>query len=321
MRRHFLKQLVGVAMLGACAAAQAQGDFPSRPLKLVVAFAPGSAPDLMARSYAEKLKQVLGQTIIVENRPRATGAIGADAVVRSPADGHTLLLNSSAMVINPWVVKQPFDFQKDLVPVIRTAGTPYVITVNKQLPIRDLDEFIAYAKAHPGKMLCATYGVASPPHLALELLRKEAGLDIVHVPYKTFGQILPDLVSGQLSCSIDPPTGPMAQVQAGKIRAVAHTGVAPMEIAPGLDAIGKRYPRAAVIGWQAIFASAGTPADALDRLRGAWQEVIHDPGVVLKIREAGFEPIGDTIEAFSLSIAEDYKKFGDVIQENHIRLE
>ncbi len=324
MMRRILSALLGTLAalaFGSSAHAQTQGQYPDRPVKLIVAFAPGGAPDVMARAYAEKLKELLGQPVIIDNKPGATGAIGADAVAKAPADGYTLLLNSSAMVINPWVVKQPFDFQKDLAPVVRTADTPYLLTVGPSLPIRNLDEFIAHAKKNPGKLLCGTYGIASPPHLALELLKKEAGIDVVHVPYKTFAQALPDLLSGQLSCSIDPPTIPMQQVRAGRIRAVAHTGTGVMEAAPQVDAIGKRYPVAAVVGWQAIFAPAATPAPILARLRADWQKVIGTPTITQKIRDAGFQPGAETVEAFARSIAADYEKFGRLIKDNNIRLE
>lgn len=318
MRRHFL---CAVAALAAAGSALAQGGFPERPIKLIVAFSPGSAPDIMSRAYGEKLKEQMGQPIVVDNRPGATGAIGADLVAKAPADGYTLLLNSSAMVINPWVKKQSFDFRKDLVPVARTADTPYLLTVNPKLPIHNLAEFVDYAKKNPGKLSCGTYGVASPPHLALELLKKEAGIDVLHVPYKTFGQALPDLVSGQLSCSIDPPTSPAPQVAAGHIRAVAHTGSAPMEAFPKVDPIGKRYPVATVVGWQAIFAPAATPAPVLGKLRSEWLKTLGNPAVQKTIRDAGFEPSKGSLEDFDKEIGTDFQKFGRVIKDNDIKLD
>jgi len=307
--------------LGVSAASQAQGTYPDRPVKLVVAFAPGSAPDLMSRAYVEKLKEQLGQPIVVDNRPGATGAIGADAVARAPADGYTILLNSSALAINPWVKKQPFDFRKDLAPIARTAETPYLITVNPKLPVHNLADFIDHAKKNPGRLMCATYGIASPPHLALELLKKEAGIDVVHVPYKTFGQVLPDLLSGQVQCSIDPPTAPAPHVASGAIRAIAHTGAGLMEAFPKVDAIGKRYPVATVVGWQAIFAPAATPAPILTRLRSEWQKVLAAPAVQKLIRDSGFEVSKGTLDDFTKEIEADFQKFGRVIKDNDIKLE
>ncbi|MBB3178726.1 tripartite tricarboxylate transporter substrate binding protein [Variovorax sp. Sphag1AA] len=321
MRRRFFRALVSLAALAATGSALAQGGYPERPIRLIVAFAAGSVTDIMGRAYGEQLRDQLGQPIVVDNRPGATGAIGADLVAKAPADGYTLLLNSSAMVINPWVKKQPFDFRKDLVPVARAANSVYLLTVNPSLPIRNLSEFIDYAKKNPGKLLCATYGIASPPHLALELLKKEAGIDVVHVPYKTFAQALPDLISGQLSCSLDPPTIPLQQVAAGKIRAVAQTGNAPMEGHPEVDAIGQRFPAATVVGWQAVFAPAATPAPVLAKLRTEWQKALASPAVQKTIRDAGFEASKGSLDDFTKEIGADYEKFGRVIRDNNIQLD
>jgi tripartite-type tricarboxylate transporter receptor subunit TctC len=299
----------------------AVAEYPERPIKLVVAFAAGSSTDVMARVYAEKLKELMGQPVMVDNRPGATGSIGADMVAKAPGDGYTLLLNSSALVINPWVSKPPFDINRDLAPVIRTAQTPYVLVVNPKLPINNFQEFIAYAKKNPGKLTCSTYGVASPPHLALELLKAAAGVDIVHAPYKSFGQALPDLASGQLDCSIDPPTLLMQHTKSGRIRAIAHTGDAKMEAFPDVPPFGALYPSAVVTGWQAVFAPATTPKALLARLNAEWVKVITSPDVARKIRDAGFEPVGDSTEAFTKAMAADYAKFGRIIKERNIRLD
>lgn len=321
MRRPLLGLVAAATALAAAGPVLARGPYPDRPLKLVVAFAPGSAPDTMARAYGEQLRGQLGQAVVVENRPGATGAIGADLVAKAPGDGYTLLLNSSAMAINPWVKKQLFDFRRDLTPVARTADTPYLLTVNPKLPIRNLTELVDYAKKHPGKLMCATYGMASPPHLALELLKKEAGIDILHVPYKTFGQALPDLMSGQLSCSIDAPSSPAPQIAAGHLRAVAHTGNAPMPLFPHVDAIGRRYPPATVVGWQAVFAPAATPAPVLQRLRAEWQLTLAHPAIAQTIRNAGFQPSTGSLQDFEQEMDADHAKFGQVLRDKHIRLD
>ena len=316
--RHRLLYVLAVA--AASSAVAAQTSYPSRPVKLIVAFAAGSAPDIMARVYGNELKERLGQPVVVDNKPGATGAIGADLVVKAPVDGYTLLLNSSALAINPWVKKQSFDFRRDLVPVARTGDSKYVLTVYPKLPIHNLDDFIGYAKKNPGKLMCATYGVASPPHLALELLKKEAGIDVMHVPYKTFGQVLPDLVSGQVSCSLDPAASVAPHVPTGTVRAVAHTGKGSIEMYPKLDGIGNRFPLATVVGWQAIFAPAATPEPVLARLRKDWQETLKSPAVQKVLRDSGFEPAQGSLDDFKNDIEADYRKFGRVIKENDIRL-
>lgn len=312
-----LALLLGAALIPALAAAQ----FPDRTVRLVVPYAAGGAADLLARSYADKLKEQIGQTVVVENRPGATGSIGTDAVVKAPADGYTLVLNSSAVVINPWLFKQPFDVLTDLTPVARTAETPYVVFVGADLPVQNLDEFIAYARDNPGKLACSTYGNGSPTHLALELLKKSAGLDILHIPYKTFAQALPDLFSGQLGCSFDLPTVAAPFVQSGKLRAIAHTGVGPMTMYPQAEPIGKRYPSATVIGWQAVFARSSTPAPVIERLRTEWDKVVSSPDVQQRIRESGYMKSSGTISDFEKELTSDHEKFGKVIKETGIRLE
>lgn len=186
--------------------------------------------------------------------------------------------------------------------------------------MHSLDEFIAYAKQHPGKLSCGTYGVASPPHLALELLMGAAGVEIVHVPYTNFGQALPDLLSGQLDCSIDPPTMPAPHVASGRIRAIAHTGSGKMALYPGIDAVGRRYPESVVLGWQAIFVRAETPAPIRERLIAEWRRVLADPKVQERIRTAGFETSDLSIEEFDRLVQSDYEKFGQIIKARNIRL-
>lgn len=298
----------------------AYAQYPERPVRFVIPFVAGSAPDIMARFYAERLKEELKQPIVVDNKPGATAAIGADLVAKSAADGYTILLNSNTLFINPWFRSQPFDVFKDLVPIIRTAHTPYLVSIRPSLAVNNLAEFIDYARKNPEKLACGTYGIGSPPHLALEMLNNAAGVNIRHIPYKTFGQALPDLMGGQLDCSIDPPTVPLQQVSAGRIRAIAHTGTSANVITglPQLDPIGKYYPSATVVGWQAIYAPAGIPAPVLAHLRSAWKSVLTDPKIIQKIKEAGFEPLGDSIESFEAAMKSDYQRYGDIIKKNKI---
>lgn len=297
----------------------AAAQYPDRPIRFIVPYAAGGTADILARVYADALKDQVGQPVVVENRPGATGVIGTDAAVRSPGDGYTIVLNSSAIVINPWLGKQPFDFAKDLVPVAATGMTPYMVTVNSSLPVKTLEEFVAYAKSRPGKVACATYGNGSPPHIALELLKREAGIDILHVPYKTSSAALPELFSGQLDCLFEPPPGSVQLVKSGRLRVIAHSGKAASGAFPGVDAIGKRYPAAALVGWQAVFAPASTPRPLLNRMRADWSKMLATPEVAKKIQEAGFEPVGDSIEEFERTITSDHEKFGRVIRAANIK--
>jgi tripartite-type tricarboxylate transporter receptor subunit TctC len=296
-------------------------DYPDKPIKLVVPYPAGGVADILGRTYANKIKDQLGQPVLVDNKPGATGAIGSDAVAKAPGDGYTLLLNSSALVVNPWIVKQPFNFQKDLTPVARAAGTAYVVVIDAKLPIQNFEQFLAYAKKNPGKLGCATYGIGSPPHLALELLKQSAGLDILHVPYKTFAQALPDIATGQLGCAFDLPIQVDEFVKSGHLRAVAVTGDAVMAMFPQAEPFGKRFPEATVVGWQGIFAPATTPKPLLDKLRAEWAKALASPDIQQKIRENGQQPSIGTLDDFSREIASDYEKFGRVVKATGIKIE
>lgn len=289
-------------------------DFPQKPVRLVVAFAAGSVPDNMARAYAVKLKEIWQQPIVIEAKPGATGALAAEALSRAPGDGYHLMLNSNALLINPWMNKQRFDVFKDLAPVIRTAQTPYIFLTSAKLPVKNFQEFVAFAKKHPGKISCSTYGVASPPHLALEMLNQAAGIKITHVPYNTM-VAYPDLSSGTLDCSIVPPSGTVVQyVQGGSMRAIAVSDDRPHADYPDAEPVAKRYPSAKVIGWQAIFAPASIAPPLLVQIRADWVSALKDPLVIRRIKESGFEPIADTPEAFMQAMKQEYQAYGDILR-------
>lgn len=320
-KRLWLKLMAAAAaMISLVAHPAAHAQYPDRPLRFVVPFVAGSAPDIMARFYAEKLKEELGQPVVVDNKPGATATIGTDFVAKAPADGYTLLLNANSMFITPWFTPPPYDVLKDFAPLIRTADTPYIVAVRPSLGVQNLAEFIEHARKNPDKVSCGTFGIGSPPHLALEMLNSAAGVKIRHIPYRTFAQTLPDLLSGTLDCSISPPPVPIPYANQGRIRAIAHTGGVSDGVVglPGLESIGKHYPSAAVVGWQAIYARAGTPAPILARLRAAWRNVIADPKIVEKIRESGFQPLGDSIDAFEAAMRSDHQRFGDIIKKYNI---
>ncbi|MEI7530306.1 MAG: tripartite tricarboxylate transporter substrate binding protein [Betaproteobacteria bacterium] len=299
----------------------ALAEFPEKPIRFVVAFAPGSSSDVLARIYAQALKESTGQPVIVEPRPGATGSIGADIVAKASPDGYTILMHSSAIVINPWLSKPNFNFATDLQPIIRTAHTPYFLVVNNSLPIYNLQDFVNYSKKNPGKLSCSSYGNGSPPHLGLELLKSQAQIDVVHIPYKGFGQALPDLISGRLDCSIEAPINVLQQVQAGNIRVIAHTGDKRHELMPLAQPFGELYPNAIVDGWQAIFVPAGTPNAIVGRLNSEFAKLLRNPDVIKKIKDTGFEPVGDTVSDFSQVMTSDFSRYGNIIKQQKIRAE
>ncbi len=315
----FQHLLVAASVLAAPILGLAQ--YPDKPIRFLLPSGPGSAADILGRSYGDKLSSQMGQPVVVENKAGAAGAIAADLTARAPGDGYTIMLNSSAMAINPWFGKQPFDFQKDLTPLARSGQTPYIITVDAKLPIQNLEQFIAYAKNNPGKLSCGTYGIGSPAHLGLEMLKRAAGVDILHVPYKSSTLAIPELLNGQLGCLIEPPPGAVGHIQTGKLRVVAHTGTEVMPTFPKADPVGRLYPEATIVGWQGIFAPASTPKPVVDRLRAEWKKVLSNPEVEQKIRDTGFQPGNGSIDDFVKTMASDHERFGRVIKEAGIRPE
>lgn len=313
----FISRLtIAATSLVLCVGASAQ-QYPDRPIRMLAAFPAGGSSDAVARMLANKLQLATGQPVTVENRVGGTGSVAVQGITGAPADGYTLLFHTSAVVIAPWLTKATYDL-KDLQPVTRPAVAAYVFVIRPTLGINTLDELIAYAKKNPGKLSCSTYGVGSPPHLALEMLKKAAGISILHVPYRGFAQALPDMASGQLDCGIDTQMNYLPYVQSGGVKAIAITDDKPSKIFPEAGVIGAKYPSAKALGWQAIFVKAGTPSAVLDVLQRELRKAIQSPDVVSRMESTGFEPLGDSPETFSAAYRRDYETYGAIIKERKI---
>jgi tripartite-type tricarboxylate transporter receptor subunit TctC len=319
MRRVFVAALI--ALLGVLPTQTAKAAFPERPIRLIVAFAPGGSIDVVARLLAERLRASLGQPIVVENRAGAAGNIGAQSVASAAPDGYTILMTTSAITISPWMSPTSLDPAKDLIAVTRIALSPYVLVVRPSLPVNTLEEFVALAKAEPGKLTCSTYGVGSPPHLGLELFKRAAGIDFVHAPYRGFGQALPDLMAGLLSCAMETPANIEQHVRAGTVRPIATTSPAQLAMFPGAKPLASLYPDVVVEGWQGIFLPAGTPQAIVERINAEFAKVVREPDVVKRLREIGFDPVGDSSEAATAEFKRDYERFGTLIRELKLKPE
>ena len=320
-RRRFMLGL-GAATL-ALPARPALAAFPERGITIVVPFAAGSAADANVRALADKLRAVLGAAVVVDNRPGANGMIGTNAVVRAAADGYSILYHSASLVINPWLVKGAADPIKSLVPIAQVASTPYILAVRASLGIRTLTEFIAYARANPGRLSCSTYGVGSPPHLALELLKQSAGINVLHVPYKGgFAQALVDLTSGQLDCAMDLPANVVQHARAGKLTVIGATAPSTLASMRDVPLISADHPNATVSGWSGFFAPSGTPADVVARLEQAVRSAIADPAVLGMLANVGMSPsTAVPREEFTRTVEADYKRFGAIIGSSGIQLQ
>ena len=316
-----LKTLAGLGVLvSLLATTLGHAAFPERPVTIVVPFPAGSAADANVRVLAERLKTTLGAPVVIDNKAGANGLIGTRAVVGAAPDGYTLLYHSTSIVISPWLVKGAPDPTKTLVPLAQVASTPYVITVRSQLGIRSVAEFVAYAKSKPGALACSTYGVGSPPHIALELFKQSAGIDVLHVPYKSgFAGALVDLESGQLQCAVALPANVMPHVARGALTTVAATAPSNLPSLKGVPVLSMDYPAAAVLGWSGLFAPIGTPPDVLKQLDAALRQTIADPAVVSSLQNVGMSPTPPAEQPeFAPRVANDLARFGEIIRRNGI---
>jgi len=305
-------------VFGATALAQ---EYPAKPIRVVVPFPPGGGTDLMARSVMQKLGESLGATMIIDNRGGAGGSIGSDIVAKSPADGYTLLIISGAHAINPSLYpKLPYDSVRDFAPVTMFTSGPGLLVVHPSVPAKTVKEFIALAKSRPGQLNYASAGIGTPPHLAGELFKTMAGVDIVHVPYKGNGPAYTDLIGGHVSVMF--PTIPTAipHVRAGKLRALAVTTRSRTPIAPELPPISESgVPGYDVSSWYGLLAPAGTPAAVVSRLQREIAKVLRSPDVGEKLTAQGLDLVGSTPDAFAAVIKSEIMKWAKVVKASGAR--
>jgi tripartite-type tricarboxylate transporter receptor subunit TctC len=297
--------------------------WPTRPVRIIVGFPAGGATDIQARLMGQWLSERLGQQFIIENRAGASGNIGTEAAAKAPADGYTLLQVATPNAIN--AVLYPnlnFDFVRDIAPVICAARLAYVVVVNPALPVTTIPEFIAYAKANPGKINYGSAGPGTPQNIACELFKMMAGVNLVHVPYRGGAPAVTDLVGGHLQVIFCPVSEGIEQIKAGKLRALAVTGSERSPEFPELPTIGEFYPGYEVTIWLALFAPAGTPETVLVRLRAAIERALAAPDVKQRLNAAGgLEPFATTPDEFAALIRRDYDKYGKIVKAIGIRVD
>src|SRR5262245_38414579 len=321
MRR--LAALAAALGLAAAAATAEAQQWPSKPIRVVVNFPPGGAADQIARGVAPPLGDALGQPVVVENRPGANGNIGAEAVAKSPPDGYTLLMSSGgAFSVNPHLyTKLPFDPVNDLVPVAAAARILVFLVVRPDLPAKSVDEFVALARANPGKLTYGSPGSGSSPHIAGEMLKRAAKIDIVHVPYKGAAPALTDLLGGQLDFMFDPGIG-LPQVRAGKLRLLAVGSPKRSPLFPDTPTLAE----AGMVGfdadsWFGFYAPAGVPADILTRLNREINRALQTPAVRERITALGAEAVALSAAEFAALQRADRERFGVVVREAGIKLD
>jgi len=313
---HSALVLLCAALMAALSPALAQ-QYPSRPVRFVVPFAPGGSTDTLARTIGVKLADALGQQVVVDNRPGANGDIGMMIVAKAPPDGHTILLGYIAnLAIAPSLyAKLPFDPVKDYAPITQIATSPNVLTAHPSVQAKGLKELIALAKAKPGAVNFASTGVASVGHLTGELLNNLAGMKMTHVPYKGGGQAIIDLLGGHVQVMFSGFSAAMPHIKSGKIRALAVTGVKRSPALADVPTIAEQgFPGVEATAWYGVLAPAGTPKPVVTRLHDETVRILKLPDVSQRLDALGFEIVGSTPEQFGAYIKSEIRKWEKVVK-------
>jgi tripartite-type tricarboxylate transporter receptor subunit TctC len=313
-RRKFLHVAAGASLVPAVRAASAS-DYPTRPVHLIIGYPPGGSADMTARLTSQWLSEKLGQQFIVESRPGAATNIATESVVRAAPDGYTLLLAAPANATNVALFAQlNFDFMRDIEPVAGVIRFPDVVDVNLSVPVHSIPELISYAKANPGKLNFASSGIGSTLHVAGELFKMMAGVDIVHVPYRGGGPALVDLMGGRVQLMFDNLPTSLEFIKAGKLRPLAVTTAARSEVVPDLPTVADFVPGYEASAWYGIGAPKGTPSEIVDRLNKAINAMLADPAAKARFTELGASLLPGSAADFAKLIADETEKWGKVIK-------
>ncbi len=309
--------------LGVAAMPAAGQAWPDKPIKFVVAAPAGSSLDALARVIGERLKDRLGQSVIVENKPAAGGTVATGEVAKSPPDGYTMLLGfNGPLAFGPLLSKLPYDVAKDLAPVIITSSQPNVLAVYAGLPVKSVQEFVAWAKANPGKLSYASVGNGSSSHLNMELLKSVAGFDAVHVPFNGSPPAVTATIQGETQAMFAVMQPLQAQVQAGKLRALAVTTAKRFPLLPDLPTIAESgYPGFEALAWNGVMVPAATPKPVITRLNAEMNAVLKQPDVVEKMQASGFDLIGGTPEDFGNLIKRETETWTPVIRKLGLKVD
>jgi len=321
--KNFAQLAVMAAALIVAAPGSAQ-NWPDRPLKFIVSAPAGSSLDVLARTISDKLKDRLGQPVVVEDRPAAGGTVATDFVAKSPPDGYTLVISfNGPLAFGPHVyAKLPYDPLKDLAPVIITSSQPSVLAVNAALPITSVKELVDYAKANPGKLNFASVGNGSSSQLTMELLKSTAGIDIIHVPFNGSPPAVTATIQGETQMLFAVMQPLQAQIQAGKLRAIAVTTAKRFALLPDLPTIAEAgYPGFEALAWNGILVAAGTPRPIIGRLNTEINAILRDPAVKTALNAQGFELVGGTPEDFGNLIRSESDKWAPIIKKTGARID
>jgi tripartite-type tricarboxylate transporter receptor subunit TctC len=314
-RRKFLHLAAGAAALPAVSRTAWAQAYPTRPVRIIVGFSPGGPADILARLIGQWLSERLGQPFVIESRPGATGNIGTEAVVRAPADGHTLLLAFPTNAISAALYdKLNFNFIRDIAPVATIVRYSNVMEVNPSFPAKTVPEFIAYAKANPGKINMASAGNGTTQHLSGELLKMMTGVDMVHVPYRGNVPALTDLLAGKTQVMFDNILSSIEYIRAGKLRALAVTAAMRSDLLPDVPTVGEFVPGYEASGWAGIGAPRATPTEIVERLNGEINAALADPKMKARLADLGGTVLAGAPADFGNLIADETEKWAKVVK-------
>jgi tripartite-type tricarboxylate transporter receptor subunit TctC len=320
LRRQFLHLAAGAAALPALSRIADAQTYPTRPVRIVVGLAAGSAPDIVARIVSQWLSERLGQQFIVDNRPGANSNIGTEAVARAAPDGYTLLLAIGSNAVNATLYdKLSFNFIPDFAPVAGIVGVPHVMVVHPSVPAKTVPEFIVYAKANPGKLNMASAGTGGTPHVAGELFKMMAGVEMLHVPYR--GNPRPDLLGGQVQVMFDTVPASIGYIRSGQLRPLAVTTTARLDVLPNVPTMADFLPGYEATGWQGIAAPRTTPVEIIDKLSKEINTALADAKIRAQLANLGAVPTPMTPGEFGKHIANEIEKWAKVIKFAGIKAE
>jgi len=315
--RRLAAALLCFCTLGTVSAQQ----YPSKPIRVLLPYPPGGSTDTFTRIITQKLSESLGQPVVVDNRPGGNTIIGTDLAAKAPADGHTFILVASTYAINPSLFKLPYDPNKDLIPIIQAGFSTLVLVVHPSLPPKTLKEFLAYAKANPGKLNYGTVGSGSITHLASELFADVAGISTVNVPYKGTAPMLTDLLGGQLQFALDTPVTSIPHIKSGKLRPIAVSSAKRLGALPEVPTMAEAGLPFEINAWLGFLAPAGTPKEIVQRLNAEINKILQMPDVREKLAAAALEPGGGTPEQFGAVIKADLARWPAVVKKAGVKVD
>ena len=314
-RRQFLYLAAGAAVLPALSRIARAQAYPARPVRIIVGFAAGGTTDIISRLIGQWLSERLGEQFIIENRPGASANLATEAVVRAPADGYTLLALVATNAINATLYdKLSFNLTRDIAPVAGLIRSPLVLEVHPSVPVKTVPEFVAYAKANPGKITMASFGTGSTSHVAGELFKMMAGVNLLHVPYRGSGPMLTDLLGGQVQMTFDNLPASIEHIRAGKLRALAVATAMRSEVLPDIPTVADFLPGYEASAWNGVGVPKDTPAEIIDKLNNEINAALADPKIKARIAELGAAVFPSSPSEFGKFIADETDKWAKVVK-------